>query len=100
MIDRNSNHIVTHGFSNPASEHLYKTVWREEPEAQAKYRSGWDCVGCNFFAALNSDWGVCCYKRSRHYTETVFEHFTCRSHVNKPDGEGSTFSDYHLYRNL
>jgi hypothetical protein len=29
------------------------------------------------FVAFNADWGLCSSETSRHFTETVFEHFTC-----------------------
>jgi hypothetical protein len=81
MVYKNTNHIVTSGFSNQASEKLYKSKWKGIPELAAQHHEGKQCGGCSFFAPLNSDWGICCYSRSQHHLETVFEHFTCGSYV-------------------
>lgn len=94
--NRNTNHIVTHGFSNPDSERLYKRRWPDDPKAKDLANAGFDCLSCNFFAPLNSDWGLCCYSRSKHNLETIFEHFTCSAFVDR-QGHGATFSDHHLY---
>lgn len=80
---KNTTHIVTDGFSNQASEKLYKSNWKELPELAAQRQKGDQCGACAFFAPLNTDWGLCCYVRSEHYLETVFEHFTCRAYVNE-----------------
>jgi hypothetical protein len=95
----NTNHIVTHGFSNPESEWLYEKQWPSEPEALEFYRTGRSCLACNYFAPLNKDWGICCYQRSRHFLETISEHFTCKSYVRIEPGEGM-FQDRHLYQKL
>jgi hypothetical protein len=76
-MDDNRNVIVTDGFSNPASERLYRASWPDEPATRELYEDGQQCGGCSFFAALNTDWGVCAHPKSRHHLETVFEHFTC-----------------------
>ena len=73
----NRNEIRTDGFSNPKSEALYRNRWKGEPELQRQYELGAQCGWCSFFAPLNSDYGLCCHKKSRHHLETVFEHFTC-----------------------
>lgn len=85
----NENRIKTDGFSSSTSQQLYSDGWPDEPECKAKYASGEQCGGCSFFAPLNFDYGVCCHQSSRHFTETVFEHFTCPSHVNEGWGPHS-----------
>lgn len=80
----NANLVTTKNWSNPASEALYKNHWPSEPELYKKYSEDCEqCGGCSFFAPFNSDWGLCCHSRSRHFTETVFEHFTCPVFVNE-----------------
>jgi hypothetical protein len=79
----NENEIILKRFSNPESEKLYKDEWPDEPEIHIKYRHGEQCGGCSFFAEFDEDWGLCCNPSSRHKYETVFEHFTCPSHVNE-----------------
>lgn len=74
---RNQNHIVTEGWSNPDSQARYVHGWLGEPKSAEQYRTGHGCLGCSSFAAFNADWGLCCNQDSRHFTETVFEHFTC-----------------------
>ena len=73
----NENHIITDRWSNAESEGLYKQSWPAEPDVRAKYENGEQCGGCAFFAPFNFDYGLCCHNESRHFTETVFEHFTC-----------------------
>lgn len=77
----NENRIITDGFSNPQSLRLYQEGWPDEPALANQYEYGQQCGGCSFFAVFNSDWGLCCHPKSRHHLETVFEHFTCASHV-------------------
>ncbi|MGL6074458.1 MAG: hypothetical protein ACRC8S_09890 [Fimbriiglobus sp.] len=77
----NRNLIVMGGFSNPESEALYREYWPDEPACRAAYMSGQQCGGCSFFAKFDADWGLCAHPTSRHRLETVFEHFTCPSHV-------------------
>ena len=74
---RNHNQINTHGWSNPDSEALYLHEWPGEGKTAALYRAGRACLNCANFAIFNADWGLCCNRESRHFTETVFEHFTC-----------------------
>lgn len=78
------NRISTNGFSNPSSKRLFDQEWPDEPAVRKQCLEGWQCGGCSFFAPLNHDWGICCYQKSRHYLETVFEHFTCPRFI----GEG------------
>jgi hypothetical protein len=80
------NSITTDGWSNPESARLYQEQWPDEPDCRGRYARGGQCGGCSFFAPLNSDWGLCLNPASRHRLETVFEHFTCPSHV--PEGWG------------
>ena len=64
----NTNRVATDGFSNPESERLFKDM---------QGRDGPQCGGCSFFAPFNLDYGMCCHAGSRHFLETVFEHFSC-----------------------
>ena len=78
----NQNKIITDKFSNPESEKLYFSQWENDPEIYEQfYANGKQCGGCSFYAPFNSDWGLCCHKQSSHYLETIFEHFSCRKHV-------------------
>lgn len=79
----NKNKIIETDFSNPESKRLYANQWSDDPATKAQYEDGIQCGGCSFFAPLNVDYGVCCHQLSRHFKETVFEHFTCPSHVNE-----------------
>lgn len=80
----NENIVVRDTWSNARSETRYRAHWPGEPSVHAQYENGEQCGGCAFFAPFNSDWGLCCNDRSRHVTETIFEHFTCPAY----DGEG------------
>ncbi len=73
----NANSIITGDWSNPDSEHLYRSHWPQEPEVAELYEEGQQCGGCAFYAVFNADFGLCCHAGSRHHLETVFEHFTC-----------------------
>lgn len=79
----NKNHIITDAFSNPESHDKYQSLWEGEADVFEYYSNGIQCGGCSFFAPFDSDWGLCCHEKSRHYLETVFEHFTCPTHVNE-----------------
>jgi len=83
------NTIVTNTFSNVGSEELYRLQWANEPDCHAQYTNGQQCGGCSFYAEFNFDWGLCCHSESRHYLETVFEHFTCPSYVDEGWGPHS-----------
>jgi hypothetical protein len=86
LVGDNRNHIVTDDWSSHASGQLYKALWPQEPACREQYENGRQCGGCSFFAPFNADWGLCAHRRSRHYRETVFEHFTCPQYV--PEGWG------------
>jgi hypothetical protein len=91
----NRNVIVTEAFSNSDSKAMFDNHWPNEPELYARQRDGEQCGGCAFFAKFNFDWGLCCYAKSRHHLETVFEHFTCPVIVN--DGwDAHTFRDWKI----
>ncbi len=75
------NVIKENGFSNPESEALYKNDWLGDVILKYLYEEGRQCGGCTFFAPLNSDWGICCHKKSKHFKETIFEHFTCKLQI-------------------
>ncbi len=85
----NENKIIVDRFSNQQSERRYADKWPDEPQCQRQYENGEQCGGCSFFAKLNFDYGVCCHAASRHFAETVFEHFTCPSFVNEGWGAHS-----------
>ena len=93
----NDNRVHTDSFSNLASYQTYKANWPNDPKSCELYRIGFQCGGCSFFAQFNKDWGLCCHLKSRHFTETVFEHFTCPAHVNEDWGPYSFTEDeeYH-----
>lgn len=89
----NDNKVVTNRFSNPESEQLYRTGWPDEPQCREQYEEGRQCGGCSFYGKFNADYGLCCYRKSRHFTETVFEHFTCPAYVHEGWGPHSFSED-------
>jgi hypothetical protein len=89
----NENRIILSGFSNPAFERLYSGQWADDPKLWQQNQLGEQCGGCSFFAKLNLDLGICCHTRSRHFTETVFEHFTCPAYVHEGWGPHSFTED-------
>jgi len=89
----NKNSIRLNEFSNDDSAERYKNDWPNEPLCQRLHEEGSQCGGCSFFAELNADWGVCCYPKSRHFTETVFEHFTCPAYIHEGWGPHSFTED-------
>ena len=74
---KNKNVIWPNGWSNLNSKKLYERGWPSEPQVKKQCDDGFQCGGCSFYAVFDADFGLCCYKKSRHYLETVFEHFTC-----------------------
>lgn len=88
MVD-NSNVITTTAFSSALSERMYKANWPDDPVTRELYAGGMQCGGCSFFAAFDSDWGLCANAKSRHHLETVFEHFSCPAHLNEGWGPHS-----------
>lgn len=89
----NENRITISDFSNPRSKRLYVDGWPDEAACKTQYENGAQCGGCSFFVPLNFDYGICCHSRSRHFTETVFEHFTCPPYVNEGWGPHSFSED-------
>lgn len=91
------NQITTTDWTNPDSKAIYLAEWPLEPECKRLYRDGKQCGGCSFFAPFNSDWGLCCHNKSRHYLETVIEHFTCPTYVDEGWGPHAFIEDpaYH-----
>ena len=73
----NQNTIETTTWFNPDSRALYEHEEPDEPDVREQYSDGVQCGGCSFYAPLNADYGFCLNERSRHWLETVFEHFTC-----------------------
>ena len=95
VVVANRNTIVTETWSNPESEQLYLEHWPDDAHLFERYEDGEQCGGCAFFAPFNADYGLCCYGKSRHHLETVFEHFTCPVFVN--DGwDAHTFRDWDI----
>lgn len=78
-----TNKVFTKGFSNPDTMHLYKLS-----DIDGRIQ----CGGCSFYAQFNLDYGLCCYRRSRYYLETVFEHFGCDRHVSE-SWQSHSFTD-------
>lgn len=76
----NRNRIQKRGFSNPATRALYSQQCAAS-QRSGRHRTHKQCGGCSFYAVFNSDWGLCCHAKSRHYLETVFEHFSCQHAV-------------------
>jgi hypothetical protein len=80
FVEHEGNAIVEDDFSNPKSETLYDQEWPNEPSVEKQYWDGNQCLRCYFYAAFNSDWGLCLSENGRHRLETVFKHFTCPSY--------------------
>jgi hypothetical protein len=89
----NANKIVTANWSNEQSKRLYELKWPDNAALKKQYENGEQCGACSFFAALNFDYGLCCYGDSPHYLETVFEHFTCEKFVSEGWGPHSFTND-------
>jgi len=89
----NTNLLVTDNWSNMESEDRYLGNWPDEPDVLAMREQGEECRSCSFWAKLNDEWGLCCNAQSRHHLETVFEHFTCPSHIDEGLGPHSFTSD-------
>ena len=89
----NKNIIVFDAFSNEESAKKYSNKWPDDSVCLKLYRDGRQCGGCSFFAPWDQDWGLCCHKKSEHFTETVFEHFTCGNYVNEGWGPHSFTED-------
>ena len=81
----NANRIFTDGFSNPCTGDLY--------HERAPIDGRIQCGGCSFYAVFNSDWGLCCHRKSRFHLETVFEHFGCERHVSE-SWESHSFQEH------
>jgi len=93
----NQNRITTDAFSSPQSAERYRQLWADEPECQRKHENGEQCGGCSFYAKFNFDWGLCCHGKSRHFRETVFEHFTCPAYVHEGWGPHSFCEDANFH---
>jgi hypothetical protein len=72
---QNKNQITIGKFSNETTEHEHrqKTAGDKWIEDQ--------CGRCSFFAPLNQDWGLCCFNKSKYFTETINKHFGCERHI-------------------
>lgn len=86
---------------NPKDRNVVETEKFSNPDTDAVYRQGnprmrdrmWDCLCCSFYAALNEDFGVCCFPKSQYHLETVFEHFVCDDIVYESSSEHSFTED-------
>jgi hypothetical protein len=85
----NTNSINTKGFSSKESEASYRSGFAADAIARGFYENGRQCGGCSFYAPFNEDYGLCCFQKSAHFTETVLEHFTCAAHVSEDWGPHS-----------
>lgn len=89
----NQNQIIPNCWSNPDSQRLYEQRWPDDTTCEQYYEAGRQCGGCAFFAAFDSDWGLCAFRDSPHFLETVFEHFTCAQQVDEGWGPHSFTTD-------
>jgi hypothetical protein len=89
----NENRVRTDAFSNRASYEMYVQHWPDDPKTRNLADNGFQCLTCSFYAPFNMDWGLCCHRKSRHFTETVWEHFTCPVHVSEGSGAHSFTED-------
>ena len=89
----NENKISTDRFSNPDTERIYRDGCIDDTQRHKNYVEGRQCGGCSFFAPFNADYGLCCNRKSAHFTETVFEHFTCPAYVYEGWGPHSFTED-------
>lgn len=89
----NDNRVRTDAFSNLASYEMYVNEWPNDPKSRDLFRNGFQCGGCSFYAEFNMDWGLCCHLKSRHFKETIWEHFTCPAHVAEGWGPHSFTED-------
>ena len=85
----NNNVVHTDSFSNQASYTMYHRDWPNDTTIRKLHHDGFQCGGCSFYAKFNTDWGLCCHHKSPHFTETVFEHFTCAAYVSEGWGPHS-----------
>jgi hypothetical protein len=76
-----ANRIKDDSWSDPRTKKMYLDRFPGEPELHRQADDGQQCGGCSFFAPFGLDFGLCAHGDSRHYLETVFEHFTCGVHV-------------------
>jgi len=93
----NTNKVQTKGFSSKASEASYLSEFADDAAARSLYEDGRQCGACSFYAPFNADYGLCCHPKSQHLTETVFEHFTCSSHVDEGWGPHSFSENNELH---
>ena len=93
----NENKVWTYRFSNPDTERLFRDGCVDDTRRWYNCFSGLQCGGCSFFAKFNADYGLCCNRKSAHFTETVFEHFTCPAYVLEGWGPHSFTEDASMH---
>lgn len=81
---KNRNQIFTDQFSNRAAQKMYHNKWPGEPKVKDLYSKGQQCCSCKFYREFDDDWGLCANRQSRHFRETIFEHFTCDKFIHTP----------------
>lgn len=75
---RNKNRIITNGWSNPDAKIEYESYTEEDRQELSFSGGGYkECMICDYYNALNLDWGLCINKAGTHHLETIFEHFVC-----------------------
>ena len=89
----NTNTVTTNGFSNPESEQQFRKRFPDDPKLEyLAFEEDKQCHRCSFFAMFKNGFGLCCHPKSRHYTETTSEHFSCSSYVDE-NTESHSFSE-------
>ena len=93
----NKNIIIKDDFSSEQTKNIYLSKFNNNEKSLELYNYGYQCGGCSFFAPLNEDYGICCFKKSIHFTETVFEHFTCSNFIQEGWGAHSFSEDESMH---
>ena len=81
---KNRNQILTDQFSSRAAQKMYHNKWAGEPKVRDLYSKGQQCCSCKSYRDFDEDWGLCANRQSRHFKETIFEHFTCEKFKHVP----------------
>jgi hypothetical protein len=75
------NQIELEDWSEKVSLNLFLERWKGNEITQDLYKRGYQCVNCYGYRQFNDDWGLCVNPKSFHFKETIFEHFTCETHL-------------------